>query len=340
MSAEIYVSTRTAIHPAGDPIENVKVGLYTAVGALVTSGFTDALGVVFLGDRAAATYEIRITPPAPGAVSTGANRQTIVVVDGDAMAFDIVIDTSGLPTADDSAFCRCSGLFIDSAGSPVRGMRIVFSLTEASPQLVRDTGADYARGVVPNSVTAKTDNTGYAVIDLLRGQTYRVRVAGYANISWDVIIPDALSAPLPDVVYPYPSTCEFREGGVLKAPSDLPTATVLQGAELTLDLTTVFRSGLSLEGLRGLTLQADTGHWRVDAEIQSHALVLTGLSPGVVNFTVAERAGETEGHGIRPYPAQVFKGNLVLTVTDDAGIPDLVDPADGSVGSLLVDNEE
>ena len=341
MSAEIYVSARTALFPAGTPIENVKVSLYTAVGVFVSSGLTDVAGNVFLGDRAAATYEIRITPPAPGSVSGGSNRQNITTTDGPALAFDIVVDTSSLPQSPDAAFCRCSGYFINHANQPMRGVPISFGLAETTPHLALETGANTARGIFPDRVEVLTDKNGYASIDLLCGQTYHVQVGGHADSTWDIIVPNALASSLPDVVYPYPNTVEFRDSNAtLLLPSASPAVSVLQGVTAEVDLTTVFRSGLSVEGLRGLTMQADTNHWMVGLAISAHKLVITGLSPGVIVMSLAHRAGAPPCYGIRTHPAQTFLGNLVITVTDDAGIPDLVDPADGTLGGILYDNAD
>ena len=218
-------------------------------------------------------------------------------------------------------------------------MPITFTPSESGVNIVQDSPAVTGRGLSPKTVRTVTDVDGFASIDLLRGQLYHVFVGGYAVQTWSVYIPDLAASALPDVVYPYPTTCEFRDNNAaLLLPSASPTISVLQGVTAVLDLTTVFRSGHRITGLKGLSLQADTNHWMVDARLQDHQLTLTGLSPGVIIMTLAGREDEVVGCGARITPVQVFFGNLIITVTDDALIADLVDPADGTLGAILTEN--
>ena len=337
MSAEIYVSTRTALHPAGTAVQSVTVALYTDAGAFVSTGVTDALGNVFLGDRAAGDYELRITVPAPGYTVTGSNRHAITVVDGAALAFDLVVSTSALPTAGLAYMCRCSGTFVDATGAPAVGLVLTFSRIDGTPYLYQNVGDTTAIGVAAGAVSVTTDVTGYASIDLPREAHFTVHIAQHGHQIWTFIVPDLAAAPLPDVVFPHPSTVEYKEAAVLLVPAAAPAMAVTQGLTKEIDLVTIMRSGLRLTGLRALTLQADTGHWRVRLTITNHQLVVEGLSPGVVNLTVALVNPDVLGCTPRVYPSQTFLGNLIITVADDAGIVDLVDPADGSLGVLLSD---
>jgi hypothetical protein len=330
--SDVSVSCRTAIYPGGDPVENVTVKLYDSVGNFIVTAVTAADGVAYLGDRAGATYEIRLSPPAPAKIQGGNTRQNIIVSNDATLVFDVIVDNSTLPDADDTQFCRCSGTFLDGAGQPERGMVLLFGRVCGAPNVAVN-GAS-VRGITDATVRVETDSNGYASIDLLRGQRYQLRLGYFGDAVWDILVPDASSADLVDVCYPSPSIVEYRDAGTLQEPVAAPTASVAQGAALTLDLTTMHRSGYRVTGLSGVGLQADTGHWRVSASVVDHQLVVNGLSPGDVVFTPVARDVDND---VVVMPTTSLVGAITITVTDDPGIDDLTDPADGSVGAVLYD---
>jgi hypothetical protein len=85
--SDVYVHCRTLLFPAGNPVDGVLVSIHPSGGGdALASGVTGALpnvaGSVFLGDRAAADYEIHITPPLGAAIVSSGNLQTITVTAG------------------------------------------------------------------------------------------------------------------------------------------------------------------------------------------------------------------------------------------------------------------
>ncbi len=348
MPAQVFVSARTALHPAGSPIENVHVAIHEVAGDFLTEGTTDVDGQVFLGNRNAGSYEIRITPPKPGKVQSAANRQTVVVVDGDPLVFDVVIDTTSLPVSPDSKLCRLSGYFVDDSGAAARGITVTFSPTNFSPNLFRAGGAaDTSYGVTGSSVSTTTDKAGYAVIDLPRGHRYRAQLSTYPNMGWDVLIPDLSSAPLPDVVFPKPQTVEYRTSDdlVLLEPVSAPTLMVNQGGYAYLDIEVIHRSGLRVKGLKGVGLQGDGNYYMVGVSAkETGRLKITGKSPGVVKLSVVDPAFEEEGYDVRVHPAMDFIGDITVTVIDDPDIPDIDPPVgdddDDPVPPVVIDGGE
>jgi len=346
MPAQVYVSARTALHPAGSPIESVHVAIHETGGDFLQEGTTDAAGQVYLGNRAADTYEIRITPPKPGKVLNFKNRQSIVVVDSDdPVVFDVVVDTTTAPVSGDAILCRCSGLFVDDSKVAARGVTLRFTPTDYSPNVLLDTGSDTSYAVVGTQVSVTTDKTGYAVIDLVRTQRYRVQVSTYPNMSWDVLIPDLSSSSLPDVIFPKPQTVEYRDlDGVLLEPVASPVVLVTQGSYTYLNVEVIHRSGLRVKGLKGIGLQPDENYYMLGVSAkESGRIKITGKSPGAVVLSVVDPATEAPGYDVRVYPAS-FIGNLAVTVLDAPDIPDLpppgVDPDDVVVPPIVVDGGE
>ncbi len=324
MPAQVYVSARTALHPAGDPIENVHVALHEEAGDFLQEGTTDAAGQVFLGNRNADTYEIRITPPKPAKVQDKANRQSIVVVDSaDPLVFDIVVDTTTLPPAVDSNMCRMSGYFVNDTGTAAKGVTVTFSATDYSPNLLRDTGADTSYAITGESVSVTTDTEGYGVIDLPRTQRYYVQLSTYPNMGWEVLIPDLSASALPDVVFPKPQTIEYRDAdGVLLEPVDAPTVLVNQDSFTILDVVVVHRSGLRVTGLTGLGLQGDDFYWRAEVVAAEGKITITGVAPGNVVFSPADPVTAAAGYDVRVFPEPDYVGALTVTVIDDPDVPD------------------
>jgi hypothetical protein len=134
---DLYVSARTAAYPGGDAVGSVYVTLHLN-DVLLASGTTDVDGLVFLGNRADDTYEIRVTPAAGLVVGGGRQNITISAGDPDPVIFDVLVDESGVTPPADSRFCRCWGYFKDPTGRPYRDVDLTFS-ERALPKVLRDT---------------------------------------------------------------------------------------------------------------------------------------------------------------------------------------------------------
>ena len=76
--------------------------------------------------------------------------------------FDVVGEVFSPPLATDIRLCRCWGYFRDANGAPQKFLDMVF-FSEFSPILVDDAG------VIPRPVRVRTDENGFAQVDLIRG---------------------------------------------------------------------------------------------------------------------------------------------------------------------------
>jgi len=309
----IYANTRTVLHPGGVAISGVTVVLYTEAGALITSAVSDANGDAFLGDRAADTYEIRITAPAPGVVTDGPVQLIVVAAAPDPQYFNVLIETTALPVATDVNFCRCSGYFKDLFGTAVPDLAVTFYEDE-SPTLMRYAATETTHALIPTRRTVTTDSTGYAVIDLMRGQRYGVTIGGMEDIARVITVPDLTSAPLPDVIFPVVDRVEFHDGVATLLPVAAPTDTIAAGVSAEYTVTTFFRSGLSIAGLADVGLESSDTAVLALAITDATTITLTGVVAGNATLQVTRTVPATN-YGIVTYPSPVERGNLAVTVS-------------------------
>lgn len=317
--ADVYVHCRSEIGGGGAALANVSVSLHLPnTYASITSGLTDADGIVFLGDQAVAEYELHITPPSGATIASG-NLQKVEVLDADPHVFDVVVNDTALAVATDAHLCRCSGYFIDPYGVPVRDLTLRFSEAEtALPNLIYYAGQDRSHLLIPRVRTVKTDSDGFASIDLLREKFYGIYMEGYENISREIQIPDAASASLPDVIFPVVDGIEYTAvdvpdvitGTVLNYNTPTITLSVGQSAEFTVK--TAHRSNLKLDGaLDVLLTSSDTDV--ISITLTDSTLVVEALSAGTAEVEVA-RVEPGTGSGITIFPEPAIRGALGVTV--------------------------
>lgn len=313
--AQTYVSFRTALFPGGDPISGVYVALYDSTGTtLQTSATSGADGRVFLGDIAEATYELRITAPAPAKVQKGTLQQIVVQGAGD-QAFDVVIDTSSLSESGKADVCRCSGVFIDPYGDPVRDVSLYFS-EELIPTLLYTAADNKTKAVVPRKLVTKTDASGFASVDLIQDASYNVYMEGFENISRIIKVPKLTTSSLPDVLFPVVDRVEYELSNVILAPAAAPTITVNVGTETTLDTYTVFRSGVREKGLNDVTFdQTNTDKDIVSVSLTDGGILLEALAVGSTSIEV-KRIVPGTGTGVTIYPSTEARGTLHVTVQE------------------------
>lgn len=344
MATEVYVNARSAVHPGGDTVSGLKVHLYSAAGALLTTDTTDADGNAFMGERDADEYEIRISTAWPHNAISGTRKKITVTESDDPQYFDILVETLGLPQAEDSMLCRCSGVFLGPDGRPTPRTLISFTPHQIPHVLAHPDGDQPDRAIFSHTLTVETSSTGYASIDLIRGQLYKVSARPWDALSWVVQVPDLPSSSLPEVIFPVPEKVEYRADDELLLPVDAPTITINQGGYAYLAITTVYRSGLRVQGLHEVGLLADQW-WLLSTDKSSGGLYkFTGKSPGVATLTV-KAANNKSGYGFRAYPEPTFTGTITVTVVDDPDI-DNIDPPVGWNGEpacpppLIVDGGE
>jgi hypothetical protein len=312
MTIELYVSSRTTAFGGGDPVAGTFCALFGAGGLPVSNDTTDAAGEAYLGTIAAGVYEIRLTAPA-GAVMSSAPRLALTVEAGDSgdLAVDAILDLSTIATPSNPRVCRCAGLFSDPAGQPYEGAILTFT-EKCLPQLAHNVSTDVMTAILPRIITAKTDSTGYATVDLLRGAEYGVTVSGMANTTLDIVIPDTATAPLPDVLFPLVDRVEYIPVEGVLTPVAAPTLALAIGATKTLPMETVYRSGYRVTGLSRINLGVEDDTI-ITIELTSDGdLLITGIAAGVETVEV-ERDDETEGTSV--LPATPVRGILTVTVS-------------------------
>lgn len=305
---DLYVNARTSAYPGGTNVAGVYVSLHLNNTTLAT-GTTDAQGLVFLGNRAANTYEIRVTP-ATGLVQDGGRKSvTVTAQDVTPVVFDVLVDQSAVTPPSDSRLCRCWGYFKDPSGRPYRDVTLTFNEL-VLPQLLRNTATDMSTGVLPKACSAITDEDGYATIDLIRGAQYSAMVGPIANTVIDVVIPDLSTASLPDILFAVVDRVEYKLNNNTLTPTSAPTLSIQVGATVELSMETVYRSGYRVAGLSRVSLFVEDDDKIKLSLTDDGNLAIQAVAQG--SATVEVRRSETKEKVIYPEPAP--KGFITVTV--------------------------
>lgn len=311
---DVMVSARTAAHPSGTALDGVYVALHTSGGTYLASGTSgeggNDDGMVFLGARAAGTYEVRITP-LTGVVRDGCRHTlTVAADDTGTLVFDILVDTTEVTPADDARLCRLTGVFRDVSGRPHAYCSFTFSEKEVPPLL------DYSGvsvGVLPGAIRARSDATGFVSVDLIRGATYAVEVGPIANTILQIVVPDSELAPLPDVLFPVVDRLEWKdENDDYLTPTAAPTLAMEVGEVVELSIETVYRSGYRVAGMSRASLFVDTDDVAVIRSVNGGGLQIEAIAAGTA--TIEVRRSESKEAKIFPTPAP--KGHITVTVVD------------------------
>jgi hypothetical protein len=179
---------------SGDPVEGVLVKVYDPTGAVFfTQAITDSDGIAsFMLETIAYTmrfykFQVGFTQP----------QHFTVLAAPEVNVFDVVAELFDLPIATDPRLCRCSGFFRDLDGSP-RQWLDMHIMAEFDPILLDDVA------VVTEELHLRTDENGYACVDLIRGANYHVNVEalGSQDLRRLCRVPDSASCNLPDLLFP------------------------------------------------------------------------------------------------------------------------------------------
>lgn len=308
--ADVYVNARTGMLPGGANVADVSIALFNAGGTKVTTDITDADGMAYLGDRAAGAYTLYVTAPA-GVAVIGGNRAAITVVGTDPQIFDVLVTQAALPEATDTRFCNCSGFFVSQYGLPQPGVALLFS-EGTLPQLLHYAATGYSHAVLPSSLQIVTDSTGWAAVTLIRGAVYSVVIPGYGNMTWDITVPNASAASLPDVLFPVVAGVTYKDGASTLMPANAPTISVAAGVEKELSITTQYLSGLLVAGSATLSLESSDEDV-LTISLTSTGIVLQAIAAGTA--TVGVTRSETEETQATAYPYPDVWGSLTVTVT-------------------------
>lgn len=260
------------------PLAGVIVSFYDAgTLALVTTATTDALGqaAVLLPDD---TYEVRCfkygyaIPVAQILVDVGALTNKF-----DAVAEDLTV----LPVATDPRMCRCTGMFVNYEGVPVRGVsfRLMNNVltNQQKPKIVD------GKMVFPSEMSFQTDQFGKVTVDLFRGAFYYVVFSGNDDQTWCLNVPDRSSVNLIDLIFPAPVSVEWD---ATDAPADALSVAVgeTKTVHVSLLFTDFIKRSTGLEKwitfLNSDATKMDLGYSSSDGKV-----VIRGLVAGPAQVT-------------------------------------------------------
>jgi hypothetical protein len=235
----------------------------------VAQGVTDQDGIAALS-LPAGTYELRFFKVGllfsnPFAIP--------VVEDGFVNEFEIhgmQVGNFGVPA--DTRLCRCVGRFVDFQNQPVPNAMVRISapidLLEKNPKVVD------GNAVMRSSLEVRTNDSGYVVLDLLRGGFYWLTFAGEEDEPWNLAVPDRQTANLIDLIHPYPVSLVWD--------SEVSSLSMVANETVQMNFTVTFsdfqtRSAELQDVLQFLNSAPDV----IDLAYQtSGSLAITGRAPG------------------------------------------------------------
>jgi hypothetical protein len=260
--------------PLENPVEGVLVRIYNEAGTIFFSQATTNVdgGAGFLLETqkySARFYKFQV----------GFNQPQIleVLVAPAINIFDIQAEVFVLPIASDPRFCRASGFFRSVSGAPDHGVDMHFQTT-FNPLLLESSG------IIDTKDSIRTDENGYAQIDLIRGAIYHVFLQGLEECPRKIRVPDQASVNLPDLLFPVVQAVSFVPPG--------PYALTV-GVEIEVTPTVLSSDGVLLEGTALQDVLWRTGNSDIASVSPSDTkLVLRGNAVGATTLTV-ERADKS-----------------------------------------------
>jgi hypothetical protein len=259
-----------------DPLEGVLIRFFDNTDTFVTQQYSSLAGgesygeVTIDGDDPPIDYTIRLGKDQvafDGSLGDDSKTpQAIQVYSPASLAptgtnyFQVQAQTFTRPVSSDPRLCKCSGFFVDPTGRPLPNMDIHF-IHRCPYDNLRPIIVD-GKGVLGQKVYGRTDSNGYMEIELFRTGEYSATVQGFEDINRYVIVPDASSENLVDLLFPIVESLTFST-----SPLSL---TVGQYEDLTLTITA--SNGVVLDPMDG-----DVTFTCSDTSVASIQLLSTGL---------------------------------------------------------------
>jgi hypothetical protein len=255
--------------PSATPIENVVVKILSADGTTIygqlTTGPTGIVSTLLPN----ATYQIRC-------FKFGVSFQASlidVVVSPPANKFEVQGEKYVYPSSTDPRLCTASGHFRTPTGGIARGIDIHF-IARWNP-ITLDGSA-----IMPERVTTRSNDSGYAEIPLIRFAQYDVTIEGMEDYQRTISVPDAPAVNISDLIFPVVDVITIEEAGPY---------TVAQGADLTLT-PHVFSSDLNEQSPISQDVNWSTSDTtKLGLDVQATTLVLRGITPGTYTLLATRR---------------------------------------------------
>jgi hypothetical protein len=212
------------------PLEDILIRVYSEADVFLGEATTNASGEVVLaleGDEdPGKIYLVRLSTP--GRNVEGGPTQQILVLDPlispATNTFDFVAALPTMPESQDENMCLLSGYFVDTANRPLRNVhvRCIPLFQDPSPRWSGFPGggtpAVIGRNQVLREAVFESGDDGYIEILLPRGSTHEVHIHGYEIPGFPTIapifVPDASSAKLEDIFFPFTLSVDFDTDSV------------------------------------------------------------------------------------------------------------------------------
>lgn len=197
----VYVVDSTA---AKNPVSGVIVRVFTQDGLTpITEASTDADGLAAFLLATGFTYQLRYFK----FQTIFSNPQYIQVQDPPVQnGFTVVCTPFTPPFSQDIRLCMAYGFFRTVTGAPAPNTDIQF-ISKFDPLIMDGAGVTNERQI------ARTDQSGYVQIPLIRLGQYSVIVAGMEDLRRDIAVPDQPNVNLPDLIWPVVSQITFNPPG-------------------------------------------------------------------------------------------------------------------------------
>lgn len=214
MPAELVTITVKRDDVEGTLVDGVVVTAYDATGTTLETGGTTGdveegkVSLMLDGDSPEVRYQLRFF--VRGGIVT--NPQYIDVYSpveespSGTNTFDVTVHFPELPEATDPLLCRVSGVIRGIDGRPFRGCELTF-LPCFNPFVA---GVD---AVLGERVVTRTDNLGYATVDLYRNAIYLVVYETREDTQREIAVPDRPSVELSHILFPVPAAVVFDPPG-------------------------------------------------------------------------------------------------------------------------------
>ncbi len=179
------------------------------------------------------------------------------------------IDTA---VATDPDLCRVSGYLRNAHNQPLAGYAFILRYCYLPMGIVTSTL------VLQERLTIKADRNGYVEFDLIRGAKVTLELPNLLPwIYQEVTIPDASSANLIDIIFPYLVSVEFAE----------PAAEDVQvGKYLTVYVNGTLSNGETIEKINNTALTIDIGDDSILGKSEGSSYI--GLSVGSTTLTITD----------------------------------------------------
>lgn len=301
------------------PVEDVRVRVYDSGDLFVTEADTDASGEVSLVLQGVPdpgeTYYVRLFKE--GWTVSGGPTQVVQVHDPlvapATNIFEFEVTQPELEVSLDPKMCLLTGWLVDAAGRGLKGVGIRFFPRLSAPD-VKIAGLPFpsdptllgSRAIISEALY-KTDVTGCVKPMLPRGGIFDVLINGLETpgnqILEGVLIPDAPSARLEDVLWPYVTAVTY----------DPTSLALLVDEEAEVTVTAAASNGYALSGsdvncFLDFTIDDDTV---ASLDEGDGVLTIGGLLAGATAVQVARKAGTV----VPRLPAAPALNVTPLTVT-------------------------